>query len=234
MNRSFGLRTCTVLALSASIALAGCAAPAQNDANLSPAEQQLRAENVNFNRTVGEGAAIGALGGALIGALLFKNHAEGAAIGAAVGGAAGAGTGYAVANNNQAQARSEGAYNQQIAEAEKTAASYQQAAATSREVAREATAEARQLQAEYEAKTISAAQYRKSLQNYQSDYEVLTSKITGARKSEAALRKAAETNDPGTNAQMSDAANSLATSASTMIEQQQQISAVLDAMPSGS
>jgi hypothetical protein len=66
---------------------------AGGDAELTPAERRMREQSRNFDKTVWQGALIGATGGALVGWLTggdTKDVLKGAAIGAVVGGAAGA------------------------------------------------------------------------------------------------------------------------------------------------
>lgn len=82
--------------------LGGCATGGSsysNDPYLTPEQRRLRAQDQEFNRTVGEGAVVGALGGALLGALVAgkRNRGAGALIGAGAGALLGGATGYYVA-----------------------------------------------------------------------------------------------------------------------------------------
>lgn len=75
------------------IGVSGCAAT-QPSRPLTPAEQRMRAQAADFNRTIAEGVVFGALLGAMAGAatgaaVKSKNRGEGAAIGAAIGALAG-------------------------------------------------------------------------------------------------------------------------------------------------
>lgn len=87
-----GLRKCVAMFLIGSM-VTGCVTTAgASNANLSPDEQRLRAQEEEFNTTVAGGVVAGAIAGALIGILLggdAKSGAIGAGLGAAAGGAAG-------------------------------------------------------------------------------------------------------------------------------------------------
>lgn len=74
-----------------------------NDPYLTPEQRRLRAQDQDFNRTVGEGAVVGALGGALLGALVAgkRNRGAGALIGAGAGALLGGATGYYVAKKKE-------------------------------------------------------------------------------------------------------------------------------------
>lgn len=208
--------------------------PAGDDPSLSPAEQQLRTQSANFNKTILEGAGLGALAGALIGGLVSSNHAEGALIGAAAGGVVGGAGGYAVAENNKAQATSEASYNQQIDAARASAEAFSQSANTAQTVADEATAEAARLQAQYASQQISAADYHAALQKYAQDNEDLAKTINAAQKQETDLRAAAAQSSSFQRRQLNAAADSIDRSQSTMLQQQAQISQVLEETPGGS
>ena len=81
------------LARAGLIGAGGCAT-ATPSRPLTPAEQRMRAQAADFNRTIAEGVVFGALLGAMAGAaagaaVKSKNRGEGAAIGAAIGALAG-------------------------------------------------------------------------------------------------------------------------------------------------
>jgi hypothetical protein len=86
----------------------------ENDANLTPAERELRERATNFNRTVWEGVATGAAFGAVLGGVGgylsgkdAKSAAIGAGAGALVGGVAGKIAGDYVASKQKAYAETE-------------------------------------------------------------------------------------------------------------------------------
>lgn len=99
---AFTLRSCLALMLSVTIPLSGCkadgpdhlASPDGGATGLSPAQERMRQQGEDFNRTMVEGAVAGAVIGGLIGALTGHNDrgrsiALGAAAGAAIGGLGG-------------------------------------------------------------------------------------------------------------------------------------------------
>lgn len=86
--------------------LGGCVTGGEsysNDSYLTPEQRRLRAQDQDFNRTVGEGAVTGAVVGGLIGFLAGgrRNRGAGTLIGAGVGALAGTAAGYYVAQKKQ-------------------------------------------------------------------------------------------------------------------------------------
>jgi hypothetical protein len=86
--------------------LGGCvtgSGASYNDPGLTPEQRRLRAQQEDFNRTVGEGAVVGALAGALLGALVAgkRNRASGALVGAGAGALLGGAGGYYVARKKE-------------------------------------------------------------------------------------------------------------------------------------
>jgi hypothetical protein len=226
---------CVVLAVAmpTALTLSGCAMTSADDPNLSPAEQQLRQQSANFDKTILEGVGLGAAAGALLVGLLDPHHLQGAAIGAAGGAALGGAAGYGIAENNQSQANTETSYNDQISAARTSAEEFNESARTAETVADEATTEASRLQAEYASQQISADGYRAALQKYADDNEALSKTIAAAQKQEAALRDAAASSSYSERRRLNASANEIHQSAEVMLEQQQQITAVLDETPGG-
>jgi hypothetical protein len=213
--------------------LSSCAAPSSNSSDLSPAEQQLRAQDANYNKTILQGAGVGALAGALIGGLLMSNHAEGAALGAAAGAALGGGAGYAVAQNNSNQAASEASYNNQITAAQASAQHFSEQARLAQTVADQATAEASKLETQYASQQISEAEYREKLDKYRQDNDLLSTTIQAAQKQESDLRAAAAQSSGDESRQLTASADSIDQSQSTILQEQQQISQTLESAPGG-
>jgi hypothetical protein len=222
-----------MVAVPTAFVLSGCTAPSADDPNLSPAEQQLRRQSANFDKTILEGAGLGAAAGALIFGLIDPHHLQGAAIGAAGGAAAGGLAGYGIAENNQSQASTENAYSDQISAARASAEEFNESARTAETVADEATTEASRLQAEYASQKISADEYHAALQKYADDNAALSKTITAAQKQEAALRDAAASSSYSERRRLNASANDIHQSAEVMLEQQQQITTVLDETPGG-
>lgn len=193
MDSWFSLLRLRVIAFAAAagLLLSGCAGGAgAYDANLSPAQNQLRQSNARFNQTVGEGAVAGALLGGVAG-LAFggRNRAQATLIGATAGGALGAGAGYAVARNNLNRSSTEAQFNTAIQQASADAQFYRDSANSSAQVADEAYADAAKLGTQYRAHQISQAQYRTGLAKYQTDNDILLNRIQKARQASAMLRQ---------------------------------------------
>jgi hypothetical protein len=175
------------------ILLAGCAGQLGGPA-LTPAQMQLKQANDRFNTTVGEGALVGAVAlglvGAGVGALAGgKNGALiGLAAGAALGGAVGAAMGYNVARKNYAQARTETNLRQLIASANQDADAYHRSAVASRNIATEARTKIAALDAQYRAKTITAEQYRQSMQTYKASSDIMQSQLASSTDKINAMR----------------------------------------------
>jgi outer membrane lipoprotein SlyB len=103
--RSRAIRS-TIAAVLCAATLGGCVTGSgsyANDPYLTPEQRRLRAQDQDFNRTVGEGAVTGAVIGGLLGALVGgkRNRASGALIGAAGGALLGGGAGYYVAKKKE-------------------------------------------------------------------------------------------------------------------------------------
>jgi len=173
------------------ILLSGCAgAGGAYDPGLSPAQNQLRQSNARFNQTVGEGAGTGALLGGLAGlALGGRNRGQAMLIGAAAGGALGAGAGYAVARNNLGRSSTEAQFNDAIQQAGADSDAFRSAAEASRQVADQATADARRLNQQLRAGQITRAQYQRMLTKYQDDNVIITQQITEAERTAATMRQ---------------------------------------------
>ena len=180
----------TSLVIAASLSLSACAGQVAYDANLSPAQNQLRQSNARFNQTVGEGAATGAIVGGLAG-LAFggRNRVGAAALGATAGGVLGAGAGYLVASNNLSRSSTEAQFNNAIQQAQAEASQFQSSAQASRQIADQAYAEAQRLNGQLRAGQITQAQYRVGLSKYRGDSDALQTQIAEARKTSAAMRQ---------------------------------------------
>lgn len=169
------------LALIVSLGVAGCATGGRNsadDPNLTPQQRQLRTEAARFNQTVGEGALVGALGGAALGALLGGDDPlAGAAIGAAAGAAVGAGAGYLVAAQQEQYASAEARLNAQIEAAQRDAARYRTIVDTTRAVVNSHKQNIAQLNSQYRAGQITAAQYQNQVSSISGDLASIQSLI---------------------------------------------------------
>lgn len=191
--------------------LAGCAGQIGGPP-LTPAQQQLQQANQRFNKTVGEGALVGALALGLVGAGVgaLAGGGKGAAIGAAsglvLGGALGAAMGYDVARRNYAQARTEDNLKQLIASANTDADAYHRSAVASRSIAAEARQKIAYLDSQYRARTITADQYKAQMASYRSSSEIMQSQLSSSEQRVAAMRAdAANQSGPDRAALINDA-----------------------------
>src|SRR5882724_804071 len=128
------------------LALAGCAhIGGASDANLTPAERQLRDSTDRFNETVATGAVAGAILGALLGALVSSNNR---------------GAGAYVASRNESYASAEAGRDAQLAAAQKELANYRDIARYSDQVVAENQKKLATLDAQYKNGQMDAKQYR--------------------------------------------------------------------------
>lgn len=221
--------------LSVTLLLSACAQGVSYDANLSPAENELRQANQRFNQTVGEGAVIGALGGAVLGAALGgRNRVQGAALGAAAGGALGAAAGYGVASNNARQSGSEQAYSTLIQEAQADADAYRRSANASRAIAQEAETKLASLNQQYRARQISAAQYSEQISRYRGSLDLLNQRISEASTKSAQMRSDARRAGGSNGAALLASANEIDSSNAQLRSDASRISNVLASAPRGS
>jgi DNA repair exonuclease SbcCD ATPase subunit len=165
----------TILALAVTFGLAGCAGGdmfGSSDAELTPAQQDLRTESERFKWTRLQGALLGAAGGALAGWLISED-ATGAAVGAAAGGALGYAAGYYIDTVNQSYANEQQALSTRVDAANQDIARYERAVADARTVVgghRETIAD---LNAQYARQQITADQYGAQVASIEGDIEAL-------------------------------------------------------------
>jgi hypothetical protein len=208
--------------------LSSCA----TEADLTPAERELRATNQRFGLTVAEGAVLAAILGAGLGALASpKDRGRGAAIGGLAGGVAGAGAGYFVARNNAARAGSEADYRQLIVSATQDADAYARSAAASRQIAASARADGAALDAAWRARRITAAAYAEQLQKYESDSEIIRTQIVDADQRAGAMQTDAANVPPQVGERLEATASRIFTSRDELARSAEIISAVTAAQP---
>jgi hypothetical protein len=188
-RRSAG-RSVACLVLAAGLAMAGCQSTGgASDANLTPAQRELRAQTARFNQTVAEGAIAGALVGGVIGALASNdNPLAGAAIGAGAGAAVGAGAGYFVASQNESYATEEARLNAEIRAAQREVRSYQQIVDATQRVVDQHKATISQLSQQYRQGEITADQYRRQTEDIQTDIEQIRLSIDANRDQTQAIQ----------------------------------------------
>ena len=176
--RPVGIIAVVALGLGACQTIGG----SSNDANLTPAQRQLRQEAERFNQTVAEGAIVGAIGGAIIGALVSDDDPlAGAAIGAAGGAALGAGAGYFVASQNESYASREAQLNAQIQAAQQDVSRYRTIVRTTQTVVDQHKARIAQLNAQAAAGRVTADQVRQETAVMREDLELIDNLIAENR-----------------------------------------------------
>ena len=223
--RRVSARGLLCLLLAAGVVAAGCqSSRGVSDANLTPAQRQLRAETDRFNQTVAEGAVAGALLGGLIGALAADdNPLAGAAIGAGAGAVVGAGAGYFVASQNESYASEEARLNAEIQAAREEVASYQRIVSASQRVVDQHKATIAQLNSQYRQGQITADQYRRQTAGIQGDIDSIQAAIDNNREQTQAIQqRLAELRRQGRNAA------SLAQAEAQLRTQRQQLETQLD------
>jgi hypothetical protein len=133
------------------------------------------------------------VGGLLGAALGGRNAAATAAIGAGAGALLGGAAGYGVARQNLQRAQTEDNLKKAIAEANQDAMAFQRSANASAQIAQDARARATMLQAQYQQKTITAEQYRRSLASYQQSADIMQKQLGQMNQETASLKTDATT-----------------------------------------
>jgi chromosome segregation ATPase len=201
---------------------------------LTPAQQQLKDANHRFNQTVGEGALVGALIGGVLGAALGGRSAlQMAALGASAGALIGGAAGYGVASKNLAQAHTEENLKKAIAEANQDALAYQRSATASEQIAADAQSKIALLDQQYKQKTISAAQYQRSLQSYRESADIMRKQLTQMDQETASLRADATTVSPADAKIMIASAHDIEAARTQERQNLKALEDVLSAVPAG-
>jgi len=161
---------------------------------LTPQQQALRDQSRRWYQTAATGAAVGAATGAAIGAVASSGNRG---LGAAIGGGVGAGVGWiagaAVANRNLEFEKREASAQDRIASARQISANLQQAAATSEQVTAQNKQKLAMLGRQYEARQITAEQYRSETNAMREDVELM--RKTSTEAGEARQKLAAASTD---------------------------------------
>jgi outer membrane lipoprotein SlyB len=175
----------TAAALSLALLLPACETPGgaygAPAAPLTPQQQAMREQSQRWNRTVATGALVGTAAGAGLGAAFARNSGTGALIGAGVGLLAGALAGAMVADRNLAFENREGSASQRIASAQQIAANLNSAAAASEQVTADNRRRLADLDRQYRAGQITAAQYQSQTATMRQDVEVMRKTAAEAR-----------------------------------------------------
>jgi len=149
--------------------------------SLTPQQQALRDQSSRWYQTVGTGALVGAASGAALGAAVSRDRGQGAAIGAGLGLLMGLAAGAFVAERNLGFENREASATQRIQSAQQVAANLQQAAATSERVTADNKVRLAQLDRQYRANQITAAQYRAQTEAMRQDVDVMRKTANEAR-----------------------------------------------------
>lgn len=179
----------TAIALSLVVLLSACQSGAgSNGAPLTPQQQALRDQSTRWYETVGTGALVGAAAGAGVGAAVSGgNRGQGALIGAGVGLIGGLVAGSVIANRNLGYENREASASQRIQSAQQVAANLDQLAATSETVTAQNRRKLVELDREYRAKQITAAQYRGETEAMRQDLDVMRKNASDARQARQGL-----------------------------------------------
>lgn len=175
----------------------------------TPAEQRLAAQEDDYNRTLAEGLAIGAIGGAAlgagIGAAVSRNNAMGALIGAGIGAlvgtVAGGATGSYYAEKKKRYANEEDRLDSMIADAQAYNAKAEASLATTRAMVADDQQKLATIEKEVAANRMSQAQAQKELAGIDRRRLLLANTITSQKQRRDEWRQAAaearrDTGDP--------------------------------------
>lgn len=164
----------TGLALALLMLLPACEGGMGGSGPLTPQQQALRDQSKRWYQTAATGALAGAATGAAIGALASSNNrGSGALIGAGIGLLVGLAAGAMVAERNLGFEKREASAQDRLASAQQISANLQQAAATSEQVTAQNKQKLAMLSRQYDAKQITAAQYRAQTNAMREDVELM-------------------------------------------------------------
>lgn len=164
----------TALALALLMFLPACEGGMGASGPLTPQQHALRDQSKRWYQTAATGALAGAATGAAIGALASSNNrGSGALIGAGIGLLVGLAAGAMVAERNLGFEKREASAQDRLASAQQISANLQQAAHTSETVTHQNKLKLAALARQYEAKQITAAQYRAETNAMREDVELM-------------------------------------------------------------
>jgi hypothetical protein len=183
-----GARRLLSLVVCASLALGGCVttgADASQDMSLE--QRQLRAQRERWNQTALTGAVAGAALGATIGAIASQGSGTAALVGGLIGLMAGMAAGAAVADRNMKFENRELSAEKRIEAAQDISNQLEQQAAVSEALVRSNEARLDALDAQYQAKQITAAKYRADAQVISQDLKLIKETADDAKKARERL-----------------------------------------------
>ena len=184
-----GLKRRMAAALVGSVMLSGCVTTGStSNANLTPAEQRLRAQSDDFKTTVVQGAVVGAVLGGLLAVLNEDNRNIGkyAAVGAGVGGA----TGYYVAKRKESFANEEARLDSMIADVQGDNAKVIAMSNTTRSVIANDMARIDRIEKDLAAGTMTSREAKQQLALIDDNSEVLKGSLENLRMRQGEYKKA--------------------------------------------
>lgn len=182
-----GTRRLLSIVVCASLALAGCVTGDVDPQSLTVEQRQLRAQRERWNQTALTGAVAGAALGAGIGALASQGSGQAALIGGLVGLVAGLAAGAMVADRNLKFENRELSAEKRIEAAKDISNQLEQQAAVSEALVRSNEARLDSLDAQYQAKQITAAKYRAEAQVVGQDLKLIKETAEDAKKARERL-----------------------------------------------
>jgi hypothetical protein len=181
-----------------------------SDPNLTPEQRRLRAQNQDFNRTLGEGAVTGALIGGLIGLLAGGRHNRGAGalIGAGVGALAGTAAGYYVAKKKQQYVNENQRLDSMTSDVRADNTKLEAYIANTRTVVAQNKAELARLRSEYNARQATRADLNRRISTAEQDAAHIRQTVGRLRERQndyLQARNATRAEDPGVSTAAMDA-----------------------------
>lgn len=182
-----------VAGLALSMVLAGCGTTPQHlERPLTPAEQRVRDQANDFNRTVGEGAVLGALVGAAIGAAAGGGKWQNVVAGAGAGAVAGGAGGYYYADKKERYFNEEERLDAILVDMRADNSKLESLVADSRTMIANDNATIDQVEKDLAAKRISVTQARNRLSAVDDNRAVLEKTIAGLKGRRDEWRRAAD------------------------------------------
>jgi gas vesicle protein len=186
-RRKPALKTAAAL-LSLSLLLPACqnpnvgTSPGASSRPLTAEQQAMRQQSQRWNQTVATGALAGAATGAAAAAAFGRgNTGQNALIGAGIGALIGLAAGMAVADRNLGFEKREASASQRIEAAQQIAANLNNTATASEQVARQNRQRLAQLDRQFRAGQITAAQYREESETMREDLALMRTTAGEAR-----------------------------------------------------
>ena len=134
-------------------------------------------------------------------------------------------------NHTHAEAKNEQNLKQLIAEANQDAASYRRSAVASRDIAAEARQKIAALDAQYKAKTLSAAEYQRNVVSYKDSDKIISGQLSQIDAKVMAIRSDAQTLHGQERQNMLDDAHQMDEARRTLKQSHESLAATLALAP---